>query len=109
MTLSDNLIFEGLADNFQINVIKGSSVPRWSKSLSQKKAKALYEKLSNRLGSKDEKEYFKVFFENKEFPLWSGYSIGYWIVKSFMKNNPKNNWVEIMKIKSDDVLKASNW
>ena len=109
MTLLDNIIFEGLADNFQVREIKGSKIPSWSKCISKKKAKIIFNEIIKKINSKNENDFFQLFFENKKYPLWSGYSIGYYIVNYFLKNNTNNTWKEIIKLKSSDILKKSNW
>jgi len=109
MSLLDNLVFEGLADNFQKMVIKGSKVPPWSMSLSRNEAKIIFNEIIEKIQSKKESNFFELFFENKNYPLWAGYSIGYYIVDSFLKNNSNNEWKEIVKLKSVDILKKSDW
>lgn len=109
MSLLDNLVFEGLADNFQKMVIKGSKVPPWSRSLSRNEAKIIFNEIIEKIQSKKESNFFELFFENKKYPLWAGYSIGYYIVDSFLKNNSNNEWKEIVKLKSVDILKKSDW
>lgn len=106
-TLLDSLIFEGLAENFKEKIIGGKSP--WIKALNLSQSKKIFLSLENKLDSKDYNLYRSVFLENKEYPLWTGYSIGYYIVRSFIKMNPDLKWPEIMKLNPNEILKKSNF
>lgn len=106
-TLLESLIFEGLAENFKEKIIEGKSP--WVKALSPGQSKKIFLSLGNKLNSKDYNLYRSVFLENTEYPLWTGYSIGYYIVRSFIKINQNLKWSEIMKLNPKDILKKSNF
>lgn len=108
-TLLDCLIFEGLADNFRESVIGGKPAP-WSIALSQINAKKTFIKLKKLLNSKNENLYSQVFlgYSNK-YPLWSGYAIGYQIMKSYFKYNKNKSWQEVFKLKPGEILKQSKY
>ena len=50
------------------------------------------------------KIYREVFFGNKEYKRWTGYSIGYRLVKEFRKKYPNISWGEIIKMRQKDIL-----
>jgi uncharacterized protein YjaZ len=52
------------------------------------------------------KIYREVFFGSKKYKRWTGYSIGYWLIKKFRIMNPNINWEEIIKIKPEHILKS---
>lgn len=105
-TLLDNFINEGLAENFRIAILDGKILP-WADALQTEEAKKIFKKVKPLLHSTSQKNFYKVFFANKEYPLWSGYAIGYQIVKSFLKDNKKMEWEEIIKLKPKEILKKS--
>ncbi len=108
LTLLEALIFEGFAENFREEVVGGDIAP-WSKALSDNESQKEFFKLEKYLGSTENKVYQDVFFGNKEYKKWTGYTIGYQIVKSFRKKNPNKSWLEILKTKPEKILEASTF
>jgi uncharacterized protein YjaZ len=91
-TILDILIFEGVAEHFREAVIGGEQSP-WTKAISSQKVKEILEKLEtkNLLNDKKNKDlYNNLFFGGKEFPQWSGYTIGYILVKNVLENSDKD-------------------
>lgn len=109
-TLLDSIIFEGLAENFREDIVGGKPAP-WSKALSPFRSKKIFSEMKKLkvLSSKSEKLYSSVFFENKDFPRWTGYSIGYQIVKSFLRNNEALSWKNIVELQPREILKKSKF
>lgn len=107
-TLLDSLIFEGIAEHFREKVIGGKKAP-WSLTLNKEDAKKLFSKIKRLLSSKSTKLYRSIFFENKGYPLWAGYSLGYQIIKSFLKKNPKLKWQKIIRLAPRQILEKSNF
>ncbi len=107
-TLLDNLINEGLAENFRMAILRGKISP-WAGALQLKEVERIFKKIKPFLRSTNLKNFHKIFFANKEYPLWSGYAIGYQIVKSFLKNNKKIEWEKIIQLKAKEILKRSEF
>ena len=103
-SLLDSLIFEGLAEHFREHVLQGPKanyVTAVSKAECQKHFRALQSSLSQT------DMHFAVFFdqESLQYPHWLGYSLGYHIVESFLKQNPNLPWSQIMQIKPEEIAK----
>lgn len=107
-TLLDNLIFEGLAEHFREQVIGGKRSP-WVKAVSQQKCRKYFSQLEGVLNSKSHQLYREVFFGSRTYPLWLGYSLGYYIVYSFLNNNKEKSWEDIVKIKPKEILEQSSF
>lgn len=109
-SLSDSLIFEGLAEHFREQVIGGDQAP-WTKIFGLDLAENIFSemKLANLLQSTDPEIRRGVFFGDEKHIRWTGYAIGYYIVKSFLENNPSLNWKEIMARQLKDILSGSNF
>jgi len=105
-TLLDTIIFEGLAENFREEVIGGSS-SSWSVALPLKKSKEIFNSLKRSLNSKNPLLYQEVFFGGEKYKKWTGYSIGYRIVKSFRRVYSKMSWKEILKMDPKEIFDAS--
>ncbi|MFH1671595.1 MAG: DUF2268 domain-containing putative Zn-dependent protease [Candidatus Portnoybacteria bacterium] len=106
-TLLDDIIIEGLAENFRESLSK-TATP-WVKAVPPKKSQKIFSSIKNLLKSKDYNTYHQLFFAGKKYPLWAGYSIGYQIVKKFIKNNKDLTWKKIVKIKPKIVFKKSGF
>ena len=107
-TILDSLIIEGIAENFREEIVGGKRAP-WTKALTEKESKILLKKLKNKLNIKANKMHHDLFFGSKDYKMWAGYSLGYYIVKKFRENYPKLKWKEIIKLKSSEVLKKSQF
>lgn len=115
LTLFETFIFEGLAENFREETVGGKSSP-WSKAKSEQQCKLDFISLKRYLNSTSQGLYESVFFGGKQYlkivyPIkkWTGYSIGYNIVKSFRKNHPEKTWEEIMGMKPETIFEMSSF
>jgi len=104
-SLLDRIVNEGLAENFREDVLKTKPAP-WAIALSEQKAFEVLREIYSKLNSKDNKIHQAVLFGNDKYERWTGYSIGYWLVKEFRKMKPDLSWKEIIKTKPEDILKA---
>jgi len=110
ITLLDSIIFEGLAEHFREQIIGGGQAP-WTKIFELNQARVIFSemKVVNLLQSTDPEIRRGVFFGNEKYICWTGYTIGYYIVKSFLKNNPNLGWKEIMNRQLKDILSGSSF
>ncbi len=102
LSILDILIFEGLAEQFREEVMKGKPAA-WSTALSNKECHSTLELIKSALTSTKFGTYNDIFFGSKKYKKWTGYSIGYQIVKSFRKAYPKKSWAEIMEMKPESI------
>jgi uncharacterized protein YjaZ len=99
----DSLVFEGLAQNFEEDILKIR--PIYSKALSQKEAINLLKKLKNKIYEPFNYKFYRdLFFGSKKFKRWSGYTIGYFIVKEFRKQNKNLNWKNLVPLSPENFL-----
>jgi uncharacterized protein YjaZ len=92
----DTLVFEGLAQNFEEDILKIR--PIYAKVLSKLQALDLLRKIKDKIYKVDRKFYIYLFFGSKKFKRWSGYTIGYFIVKEFRKKNKDLNWKNLISL-----------
>jgi uncharacterized protein YjaZ len=90
----DSLVFEGLAQNFEEDILKIR--PIYSKALSKYQALGLLRKIKDKIYKVDRKFYIDLFFGSKKFKRWSGYTVGYFIVREFRKQNKNLNWKNLV-------------
>ncbi len=103
-TLLENMVNEGMAEHFRRAVLDGTKAP-WAKALTDKELKKQWGRAQTLLSSRKYSDYQDVFFNDKKFPLWTGYAIGYWIVGLFLKQYPHLSWPELTKTSSRAILK----
>lgn len=107
-TLLDSLVYEGLAEHFRERVIGGKRA-LWTNAINKKQVQKYWRELKPQINSKDYKLYHKVFFEGKSYPKWTGYTIGYNIFKSFLKNSGNKDWKQIIRNNSAQILEKSDF
>ncbi len=106
-TILDWLVLDGLAENFQENINKKKS--QITKAISKKRAMKIFIKIKEKLNTDDEQLHRELFYENKKYPLWAGYSIGYHIVKEYLKKQKNIDWNKIIKIQPKIILNESGF
>lgn len=108
LTLLETFIFEGLAENFREETVGGKSSP-WSQALSKKQCDLALLSLKHLVHSRKHSLYQNVFFGGRKYKKWTGFSIGYRIVKSFRKTYPDKSWEEIMKMEPKTIFAMSSF
>ena len=104
-SLLDDIIAEGLAENFREEVLDKKSAP-WAIALTRKEAFEVLGSIKPLLYSKDFRIRKRILFGDIKHKRWTGYSIGYWLVKEFRKKHGELSWEEIIKTKPEDILEA---
>jgi len=103
-TLLDHIINEGMAENFREDVLRTKPAP-WAIALPEKKALAVLREIRPLLDSKSRSTYRRIFFGDTRYKRWTGYAIGYWLVREFRNRNKKLTWEQIVKTNPSEFLK----
>ena len=106
-TLLDEILLEGLAENFREQYFD-PVITKWAGALSQDDAFVILKGFQDILMSRDKKVIKEFLFGNGKYKKWTGYSVGYWLVKEFIKINPDLSWDEIMKINTQKFIEVIN-
>jgi len=101
-TLFEHIVMEGIAENFREEIIGGKPAA-WAVALKKIDAMRIFISLKPLLNSKSVQIRKRVLLGNGKYSRWTGYSIGYWLVKEFREKHPKINWKDIMQM---EVAKA---
>jgi uncharacterized protein YjaZ len=107
-TLLDTMIFEGLAEHFREDAVRGK-ISAWANAVSEKKAREIFVKLKPVLLSKESNLYREVFLLGKKYPRWAGYSIGYRIIASFLKSRKDIKWQDLIKMAPVAIYSESGY
>ena len=103
-TVEEGLIAEGLAEHFRSEIVGGKRA-KLTEVFDEKESTLWLEKIIPTLNSEAGQDYYNVFvnFDEEPYPLWTGYTIGYYLIERFRKQN-KLNWQELMQVKPNEVL-----
>lgn len=104
-TLLEWMIEEGFAENFKEDVFKKTKISFIGTALTKKQAFQILKSLKSILNSRSRRLFKIIFFGSKKYKRWTGYSIGYWLVKEF-KRNRKITWEELIKTKPKEIFKS---
>lgn len=105
-TLLDDFIFEGIAESFVFSFFKlRKNAP--SQVLDKKEVLHWHKKLMPHLQSTE--LYYPVFLEGKDYPLWTGYSIGFHIIETFRKQNPTISWDKLIRMTPQEIYRLSSF
>ena len=92
-TLFDGMISEGVATYFGAEVAKNTSEKQFFTKTMLERSDEENERILNELrGNLDDKhyDYNTIFFTgNDKLPRWSGYSLGYYLVKKYLEKTHK--------------------
>ncbi len=102
-SLLDHIIMEGFVEIFREEVLGGAPAP-WSVALSEDESLRQLKSIEEMLNSTSMELYRSVFWGNKEYKRWTGYSIGYNIAKKFRKKILKLSWENIVATKSTNIF-----
>lgn len=107
-TILDQLVFDGIAEHFREAVVGGGRAP-WAQALTEDEAKKILGEIRGLLDSDDNKVRREIFYGAGRYPLWAGYSIGYYIADSFLKSQESTDWNGILKISPERIFEESEF
>lgn len=88
-TLLDAFVFEGMADHFAVQLL-GADPPPWSEALSQDDIDRYLVQANPELDSLGF-DFEAWFFGTREFPRWTGYTLGYFLVGDYLARHPEHS------------------
>ena len=104
-SLQDSIVFEGLAENFREYLLKNGR-EKWTTVFNEDESKLIFAKIKSLLNNADNETYRKIFFDDKDYKLWTGYTLGYYIVKNYIVKNKINDWDKLIRVKPEEMIKT---
>lgn len=101
--LLTSIVAEGWAEVFREEVI-GGNTSRWASAVPYAELHQYLLELRPYLDSEQEELYSKVFFGSDDYPMWLGYSLGYYLVNQFRKKHSQLSWAELLTYSPKQVL-----
>ncbi len=106
ITIGQGIIFEGLAEHFREFVFGGKTAP-YSKAINKNGIKMFFNELKYKLNLKSDSFYSEVFFGTGKYPMWTGYSIGYYLAGKYLENKKNVDWNELLRKDPNEIFDLS--
>ena len=108
-TLLDALVTEGLADVFA-SALHGDMHPRWTDALTPEAERKVWPRVHRRFGVSDPTEVRRILFgDNDRIPIWTGYTIGYRIVRRYLEVNPSVQPASLVGVPASNIFEAAGY
>ena len=108
-TLLDALVAEGLADVFAMQIHRDTRPP-WTDALAPDVERSLWPRVHRRFAVSDTTEIRRILFgDNDRIPLWTGYTIGYHIVKRYLESVPGTQPASLVGLPAKTIFEASGY
>ena len=106
-TLLDAMVAEGISDCFAQECMNGAR-PRWMDTQDEAEPLRMWPRLHRRFGISDATEIRRFLFgDGDRVPAWTGYTLGYMIVRRFLDNNPGTTMMRLVSMPASDVYDGS--
>ena len=106
-TLLDAMVVEGISDCFAQECLDGAR-PRWMDTQDEVEPRRMWPRLHRRFGISDATEIRRFLFgDGDRVPAWTGYTLGYMIVRRFLDNNPGTTMRRLISMPASDVYDGS--
>lgn len=107
-TMLDYLMFEGRADSYA-HFVYPDEHAAWATALNDEKKTEVWNEIKDSLNSLDGSFQHSVMFGGADFPLWSGYCLGYTIAQSVLKNHPELKPIQWANMKPEEFFKLGDY
>jgi uncharacterized protein YjaZ len=102
-TLGESLVSEGLADSFDHEVFNGA-VPRWCRALDADQMQTYLAKAAPKLHAENYNHPQWFFGADNVLPPWTGYTLGYFIIQSYLAKNPQMTAAKLVDTPPAEIL-----
>ncbi len=106
-TLLDAMVAEGICDCFAQRCLDGAR-PRWMDTQNEVEPRRMWPRVHRRFGISDATEIRRFLFgDGDRVPAWTGYTLGYMIVRKYLDNNPGASMMRLVSMPASDVYDGS--
>ena len=108
-TLLDAMVAEGIADAFALELYPDLE-PTWTHALTPEAEELVWPKVRRRLAVSDTSEIRRVLFgDNDRIPVWTGYTIGFKIVRGYLELQPTARPASLAGLAARTIFEASGY
>jgi uncharacterized protein YjaZ len=106
-TLLDAMVAEGISDCFAHDCLEGAR-PRWMDTQDEVEVRRMWPRIHRRFGISDTTEIRRFLFgDGDRVPAWTGYALGYMIVRRYLDKNPDTTMRRLVSMPASDVYHGS--
>ena len=106
-SLLDWLVTDGIADHFALQAFPGSPRNPWDHALSRSQERDLWRLARRHLD--DFIRFATWFFGSKAIPRWTGYTLGFDLVGSYLSRHPGATPADLVLIDARTILRGSGF
>lgn len=104
--LKEAVIREGLAVHFETEVW-GGTPSTWATALDKDQISFYLNKLMDEIRSNNETyEHEKWFYGSSNYPRWTGYALGYYLIAEYLKLHPQETAASLVATPASEILSA---
>lgn len=104
-TFLDAIISEGLADHFGLE-ITNKKPQKWDTALTAKQFIIMKKRALKEFNNKKYNHWdWFIGSKEKHIPKWTGYTLGFELVKEYLKNNPDKRPSQLFAVKAEEFMK----
>ena len=108
-TLLDAMIAEGVADAFALSVMS-EVTPAWTDALDEEESERIWSRALRRFAVSDTTEIRRMLFgDNDRVPQWTGYTLGYRMVMSYLERHPDSTPAQAALMPGSAILAGSRY
>jgi len=108
-TLLDAIVAEGVADAFALSLYPEQNPP-WVRALTPEDEVRLWPLVHRRLSLSDPAEIRRfVYGDGDRVPLWTGYTLGYRIVRAYLERHPHAYPADLVAVPARTLYSASGF
>ena len=101
------LILEGLAEHFKDFILSGNR-SSWTKTVSEDEAWRIFDEVKDIIKETDFDKYSEIFYGTGKYHMWAEYTIGYYLIKKYLKDKKDIDWNNLLKIDPKKILGEFN-
>ena len=106
-TLLDAMVVEGISDCFARECLDGAR-PRWMDTHDESGLERMWPRVHRRFAMSDTTEIRRFLFgDGDRVPAWTGYALGYKIVRRYLDMNPDTTMRRLVSMPASDVYHGS--
>lgn len=102
-TLLETMISEGLAVHFVIE-ITGKDTDPWNTILTHEEIKKYLQRAKTEFDNEKYNHNAWFFGRNTDIPKWTGYSLGFYLVKEYLKKHPDKKPSQLYDVKAKEFI-----
>jgi uncharacterized protein YjaZ len=103
LSIGYGIVLDGVAEHFK-DFIVSKKKSSWTKVISKERAWEILEEIKIILEKKDFDDYNEIFYGTGKYPMWTGYTIGYYLIEKYFKKHSNFNWGKLLRKNPKEIL-----